>query len=238
MPDRLVVTKRPFLVATAAVFLMAIPVFGSPNPETEQLQYRWKLSGFKGIVARLFVPGTGDGTLTTGEDESGSLVSELRISSTSARTGDYWLYGSQIDAGSRRTVRAWSAQQFRGKSREKESELGSDDVVDLASSIFFLRRELPEEPTEAHIWSGGRIYRVAVKPNGLGARLIEGRPVRTRSYTLKGVGQPLWRGRLDLVLAEDEAATPLEIAVARDGMRVHLELVDSALSGIGGERRH
>ena len=227
MFDRSTTTARLFLVAVATVFLMTTPVHGSTVEDSEQLQYRWKLSGFKGLVARLFVPGTGEGTLTTGSDESGSLVSELRISSTSSRRGDYWLYGSEIDADQRRTVRAWSSSQFRGKAKQKESGLDGNDVVDLASSIFFLRRELPEEPTETQIWSSGRIYRVEVKPNGWDARLIEGRPVRTRSYTLRGTGEPFWRGRLDLVLAEDEAATPLEIAVARDGMRVHLELVGS-----------
>ena len=210
MLDRLVNRILPFLVASAALVLMTTPADGSQAAEAERLQYRWKLSGFKGIVARLFVPGTGEGTLTTGPDDTGSLTSELRISSRSARRGDFWLYGSEIDPANRRTLRAWSSQQFRGKARNKESPLEGDDVVDLASSIFFLRRELPEEPTEAHIWSSGKIYR----------------PVRTRSYTLRGVGEPFWRGRLDLVLAEDERATPLEIAVARDGMRVHLELVD------------
>ena len=205
---------RSALGMASVLFLMMIPVDSARASQREELQYRWKLSGFKGLVARLFVPGTGEGTLTTGSDESGGLVSELRISSTSARRGDYWLYGSEIDAEGRRTVRAWSSQQFRGKSRNKESELDGDDVVDLASSIFFLRRELPEEPTETNIWSSGKIYRVAVKPNGLDARLIEGRPLRTRSYTLRGVGEPFWRGRLDLVL---------------DGMRVQLELVNPAV---------
>lgn len=215
------------VLAFGACLLMPAAAHSASGDDPELLQYRWKLGGFKGMVARVFVPGTGEGTLTTGPDEAGRLTSELRISSSSARREDYWLYGSEIDAGARRTLRAWSMQHFRGKSREKESELERDDVIDLASSIYFLRRELPEKRTETNIWSGGRIYRVAVKPTGRNARLVDGKPVRTRSYSLRGVGTPLWRGRLDLVLSEDESATPLEIDIARDGMRVHLELVDS-----------
>ena len=226
MANRLIRANCVLPLACTICLVMATPSYSSPSADPELLQYRWKLSGFKGLVARLFVPGNGEGTLTTGVNGSGRLVSELRISSSSARREDFWLYGSEIDAGARRTLRSWSTQHFRGKSREKESELERDDVIDLASSIYFLRRELPEKATEANIWSGGRIYRVAVKPTGRDARLVDGQPVRTRSYSLRGVGKPLWRGRLDLVLSEDESATPLEIAIARDGMRVRLELVE------------
>lgn len=192
----------------------------------EVLEYRWHLSGFKGLVARLFIPGAGTGTLTTGGDDSGNLVTELHISSPAAKDGDFWLYGSEIDPRDKRTLRAWNSQRFRGKEKQKESSLEDDDAIDLASSIFFLRQELPEDVTRTHIWSSGRLYEVEVVPTGLSARLVDGEAVRTRSYTLRGVGEPRWRGQLDIVLAENENSTPLEIVVARDGMRVRLELVD------------
>ena len=101
-------------------------------------------------------------------------------------------------------------------------------AIAVVATLFYLAVQVRhgKEATEANIWSGGRIYRVSVKPHGRDARLVDGQPVVTRSYSLRGVGEPLWRGRLDLVLAEDEAATPLEIAVSRDGMRVRLELVE------------
>lgn len=226
MPGPFHSAKRLSLAIIAATCLMTAPLRAAAESYPEELLYSWKLSGFKGVVARIFIPGTGEGTLITKAGESGALVSELRISSPSARNGDYWLYGSEIDADERRTLRAWSSQQFRGEARAKESELEGDDVVDLASSIFFLRRELPDQPTEAHIWSSGRIHRVEVRPGERDDRIIGGRSVATRAYSLRGVGKPAWRGKLDLVLAEDEAATPLEITLARDGMRVHLELVE------------
>ena len=223
--------SRKSLLLFACIFFAGASVMNAESPavpEEEVLEYRWSLSGFKGLVARIFVPGTGRGTLTTGAHQSGTqsgtLVSELHISAPAANKRDYWLYGSEIDPEKRRTVRAWSAHHFRGKSRQKDSILEGDAAVDLASSIFFLRRELPEEETRTQIWSSGRLYDVAVSPGGRDARLVNGRAVRTRSYSLRGVGEPKWRGRLDLVLAEDEAATPLEITVFRDGMRVRLEL--------------
>jgi hypothetical protein len=194
--------------------------------EKEVLEYRWHLSGIKGLIVRLFLPGTGTGTLMTRGDGSGNLVSELHISSPAAKNGDFWLYGSEIDPRHRRTVRAWSSQRFRGKEKAKESNLENEEAVDLASSIFFLRQELPEEVTRAQIWSSGRLYEVEVEPTGQSVRIVDGEPVRTRSYSLRGVGEPQWRGRLDIVLVEDDEAIPLEIVVARDGMRVRLELVD------------
>ena len=233
---RLMTRRRPLLSTLAAAILMVSPSHGADEVGTEELHYRWKLSGLKGVVVRLFIPGQGEGTLTTGPDGSGSLVSELRISSASSRRDDYWLYGSEIDANERRTVRAWSSQKFRGKSKGKQSDLERDDVVDLASSIFFLRQELPEEATEANIWSGGRIYRVSVKPHGRDARLVDGRPIFTRSYSLRASE---WfpaasRRRPSLKCRRASAASsalagnasPLEIAVSRDGMRVRLELID------------
>jgi hypothetical protein len=225
--------QREALVA--CIWLLGVALGGtvmtaaeSSGAEREEvLEYRWHLSGFKGLVARLFIPGTGSGTLTTRGDDSGHLVTELRISSPAARSGDFWLYGSEIDPRDRRTLRAWSSQRFRGKEKQKQSSLEGDDAVDLASSIFFLRQELPEDVTRTLIWSGGRFYEVEVEPTGRSLQVVDGKAVRTRSYSLQGVGEPRWHGRLDIVLAEDEHATPLEIVVARDGMRVRLELVES-----------
>lgn len=221
---------RQRLAAATLLLLAAMATTGSASEVVaaeEKLEYRWRLSGFKGVVARLFVPGTGEGKLETTRASSGNLISELHISSSSAREGEYWLYGAEIDDRNRRTVRAWSSRRFRGESKERESKLEREEVIDLASSIFFLRRELPAEESRAQIWSNGRIYEVTVKPTGRSARLIDGRAVRTRSYSLRGSGEPLWRGRFDLVLAEDETATPLEIIVARDGLRVRLMLIEA-----------
>ena len=196
----------------------------------ESLTYRWHLSGVRGVLARMFFPGQGEGLLRTVADGEGRLTSELRISSPARDNGEFWLYGAQIDAEGERTLRAWSRQRFRGKAKAKESNLSRDDVRDLTSSIYFLRKNLPQRPRTTQIWSSGKIYPVLVRPGATGERILAGSKVRTRSYSLRGVDrgrERTWRGRLDLVLAEDGKATPLEIVVASSGWRVKLELVES-----------
>ncbi len=207
---------------------------GAPDPAlraVEQFDYRWTLGGFKGVVARIFVPGRGEGRLTTEQRAGDRLVTELRISSQEGDKGEYWLYGSEIDPSGKRTVRAWSAQRFRGESKRKEREAEGIDALDLASSIYFLRRELPTRAAEAEIWSSGQLNPVKILPSGRGNAEWRGRTVSTRSYAIRGLnkpGRPVWKGKMDLVLVDDEQAVPLEIVVTRNGMRIRLELVESA----------
>ena len=77
------------------------------------------------------------------------------------------------------------------------------------------------------IWSDGKTYPVVVVPLGDEARRIAGRPVSTRRLSVRGVelpGRRLFKGKLDLWLAKDEDATPVEILIDRRGVGVHLEL--------------
>jgi len=199
----------------------------------ERFDYRWSLAGFKGALARLFVPGRGEGRLTTasstGDDRAELLTTELLISSSDGKRDEFWLYGAEIDAARKRTVRSWSAQRFRGKSRRKERDAGEIEALDLASSIYYLRRERPDVASEQLIWSSGRLNPVLIQPGERGISVWDGREVATRSYSIEGVakpGRPRWEGNMDLVLTDDEEAIPLEIAVMRSGLRIRLELVE------------
>lgn len=205
---------------------------GLPLPE--RFDYRWSLAGFKGALARLFVPGRGEGRLTTArvDDGGGSeyIHTELLISSRDGQEGEFWLYGAEIDPVARRTVRSWSSQRFRGEAREREREAEDVDALDLASSIYYLRQERPDRATEDVIWSSGRLNAVMVRPGPRGTAVWQGRRVATRSYSIRGLSKPghrTWSGQMDLVLTDDEQAIPLEIVVVRKGLRVRLELVDT-----------
>lgn len=209
--------------------LVAASTAAAPPPD-EAYDYEWTLRGFKGAMARLFVPGRGEGKLTTEFDGDSRLTTELRISSRRGQREDFWLYGAEIDSENKRTLRAWSAELFRGKGRERERDGRAVDALDLASSIYFLRQELPTEAREAKIWSSGEVHPVLIEPTGSGTALVEGARVPTRSYRLQGLrkpGQPPWKGVMDLVLTADERALPVEIGVTRSGMRILLQLVGS-----------
>lgn len=229
-----------FRAGFLTVLMIGLVAFGAQadaaeTSAVEQFDYRWTLAGFKGALARLFVPGQGEGTLTTARvaegDSAETIRTELLISSPDGARDEYWLYGAEIDALERRTLRSWSSQRFRGKSREKEREAEDVEALDLASSIYYLRKDRPDLVSEEVIWSSGRLNAVIIRPGPTGTARWQGQDVATRSYSIRGLPKPgkeTWSGQMDLVITDDEQAVPLEIVVMRKGLRVKLELMDIA----------
>jgi hypothetical protein len=200
----------------------------SPAAAEERLEYRWKLDGFVGAVAGLFFPSKGEGSLSRETLPNGRWKSELLITSE-ARDGEFFRYGAELEPASLTTVRAWSASHWRGKSKAKESAVEAAGVIDIVSGIQVLRQDPPALPRPMEIWSDGRLYPVLVVPHGTGRRTLEGREVAVRHYVIRGIERPgrkLWKGGLELWLADDAAATPVEIVVTRSAARVRLELVE------------
>ena len=224
----------PVLVLSLLLF-SAAALSGTELPEghrseEELLRYRWSLGGFVGSVARLFIPGRGDGQLWTRRNDAGRLVSELRVTSKRSRVGEYWMHGAEIDPQTRRALRAWTSQFFRGEVKEKHADLESETVIDLASGIHLLRRDPPERRRRMTIWSNGKLYPIDVLPTGTEFRRLFGERVRVRSYAIRGArveGQRFWKGKLKLFLADDEFSTPVEIRILRRGAKVRLELVSA-----------
>jgi len=198
-----------------------------PTEGAEVLQYRWHLGGFLGFLAGLVLPNDGEGRLVTRQEESGRVASELLITSKESAQGEFWSYGAEIDPGSLETLRAWSAYHWRGKSRQHESEIKQKGVVDIASAIYRLRRDRPEGPKQMTIWSDDRLYPVIVIPRELSRHRVGDQMVAVRHYQIQGIDKPnerFWKGKLQIWLAQDEAATPVEIAVERSLANVHLML--------------
>ena len=85
----------------------------------------------------------------------------------------------------------------------------------------------PEKSRRMEIWSDGKIYPVVVMPRGTETRKLSGRSIQTRHYSIRGVqipGRRKWKGKMDLWLAMDEAATPVEINISRNLADVRMEL--------------
>jgi len=200
-------------------------------PANEELHYGWRLQGFLGSIAALFFPSRGVGTLSLRTLESGHLESELLITSDQAQGGDFFRFGAEWDPVDGKTIRVWSASQWRGERRDRQSPVGRAGVVDIASSIYLLRKDPPATTRRMEIWSDGRIYPVEVVPLESAPKRVGGRLVAARHFTVRGVeveGERFWKGGLELWLAEDGRSTPIEIVVARTGARVRLELADDA----------
>lgn len=212
------------IAATLAAALPAAAAEMVRGPE--ELHYRWNLGRFLGRVAGIFLPSEGDGVLTM-KRANGDFVTELVITSEHSREGEFWRYGSQIDPQSGFAEKAWSSYRWRGEAKSKRDDLNGANVTDIVSGIYAIRRDPPKASRHMEIWSDGKIYPVTVIPKGEETRKIDGKPVATRHYTVRGYKTPdgrFWKGSLELWLAEDAAATPVEIHITRDLAAVQLRL--------------
>ena len=100
-------------------------------------------------------------------------------------------------------------------------------VRDVVSGIYQIRRELPARPRTMQIWSDGKIYPVVVIPRGDERRRVDGRKIDTLHYSVRGYESRSgrrWKGSLELWLARDAAATPVEMHIERSLANLRLEL--------------
>ena len=221
---------RKVLLPAALAGLLVAPtgVAGQARGQNEEFQYRWQLGNFIGTLAGLFLPRQGEGSLTFRTDPNGHLRSELTITSGAAREGEYFRYGSEIDTRTLQPIRAWSSYSWRGETKSKSAPIEQDGVLDIASGIYAIRQNPPEKPRRMEIWSDGKIYPVVVIPLGAESRQVRGgKKIDVRRYSIRGIdmrGRNRWKGRLDLWLAQDAGATPVEIVISRNLADVHMEL--------------
>jgi hypothetical protein len=212
------------LLSLALVF-SALPAWAA-EATPEELHYRWNLGRLLGRLAGIFLPSEGDGVMTL-VPNNGDVVTELLITSEHSRDGEFWRYGSRIDPASGYAERAWSSYKWRGEAKSKQEDLGDAAVMDIVSGIYAIRRDPPKASRHMEIWSDGKIYPVVVIPKGEVTRTIDGKSVLTRHYSVRGYKTPnsrFWKGSLELWLAKDAAATPVEIHITRDLAALQLRL--------------
>ncbi|HWM89527.1 MAG TPA: DUF3108 domain-containing protein [Thermoanaerobaculia bacterium] len=220
---------RKILPAVIAAVLLFPSWGGSVEgpPANEEFRYRWQLKNFMGAVAGLFLPRQGEGSLTF-KRTNGHLKSELTITSPQSKQEGYFRYGSEIDVRTLQPIRAWSAYSWRGESKSKNEAVDKKDVFDVAAGIYAIRNDPPTKSRRMEIWSDGKIYPVVVIPKGVEFRPLPQGKVQARLYQIRGVNikdQRRWKGKLDLWLATDEAATPVEIVISRNMADVRMELL-------------
>lgn len=217
------------IVPAALAVVLLLPAAGSaatiqPN---EEFRYRWQLRNFVGAVAGLFLPRQGEGSLTF-KRTNGHLKSELTITSPQSKQEGYFRYGSEIDVRTLQPIRAWSSYSWRGESKSKNEAVEKDGVLDVAAGIYAIRSDPPTKSRRMEIWSDGKIYPVVVIPLGVETRKLPHGKIQARHYSIRGVnlpGQRRWKGKLDLWLTTDAAATPVEIVISRNMADVRMELM-------------
>ncbi len=218
------------LRAAALVALLAglaLPAaLRAAEPANEDFHYRWALRNLFGAIAGLFLPNHGLGELTFRTDANGHLKSELVITSPEAG-GDYWRYGAEIDAARLQPIRAWSSYTWRGRSKSESQEITQQGVIDIVSAIYSIRNDPPDKPRRLEIWSDDKVYPVTIIPRGNERRTLPAGAVDTRHFAIRGIDSGeghSWKGKVDLWLATDAAATPVVIQISRSLADVRLEL--------------
>lgn len=213
--------------ALAAVLLLPAAAGSATGLPNEEFRYRWQLRNFVGAVAGLFLPRQGEGSLTF-KRNNGHLMSELTITSPESKQEGYFRYGSEVDIRTLQPIRAWSSYSWRGESKSKNEAVDKDGVLDVAAGIYAIRSDPPLKSRRMEIWSDGKIYPVVVIPLGLETRKLPHGKIQARHYSIRGVnipGQRRWKGKLDLWLTPDAAATPVEIVISRNLADVRMELM-------------
>lgn len=222
--------KRHHAAATLLVLLALVAgTADATEPVSEEYRYRWHLGSLLGRVAGLFFPSHGDGLLSVTPGDDGRMTSELLITSEESAAGEYWRYGSEMDPETGLALRAWSSYRWRGEEKKKEQEIDTDGVRDVVSGIWSIRQSPPEQPRPMEIWSDGKIYPVMVIPRGPESRTVDGSKVATHHFTVRGYdlpGKRRWKGTLELWLADDGEATPVEIHISRSLADLRLVLQD------------
>lgn len=209
----------------------------------EGFHYHWQLRNLLGVVAGFFLPRQGDGELTFKVQKNGHLLCELLITSPDSGEGENFRYGSEIDARTLQPFRAWSSYTWHGRSKSQNDEIEQKGVIEIVSGIYALRRNPPVKPRRMEIWSDGKIYPVVVIPLGDESKLVGGRQIETRHYSIRPVdlpGRRRWKGKVDCWLARDAVVTPVEILISRSLADVRLELATGpapATPAGGGPRR-
>lgn len=194
----------------------------------EVLPFRWKIGGFLGALAGLFVPNSGDALLTIADTSERKTEIELLITAPN-RDGEYFLYGSEIDRETSATSSVWSSQTFRGRRKDKEQEVHDPTVVSYATAILRLRWDPPTTPVQITVWNDGKVYPAVVEPIPPHVRKISGRKIEVRGYGIQGAkvdGKSSFDEKLYLFFALDETATPVEILGRRSILKIRVQLAD------------
>lgn len=227
-------------LAVAAATPAPAPVT-SRVPSEEALHYDWHLGGFLGFMAGLFLPNDGEAVMSVApaaegeaapvesEGQPRQLVTELLITSPEAAEGDHWRYGSRIEASNGHALEAWSSYQWKDKAKSDSDVIDEPAVLDVVSAIYAIRRRLPQRTTPLRVWSDGKIYPVEVVPRGFEQRKIGGQRLTTLHYTVRGDDHAegrRWKGKLELWLARDAAATPVQIFIERSLANLRLEMTE------------
>jgi hypothetical protein len=215
--------------------LLAVMVTGGAwaKPPEEALGYDWRLRGFLGAVVGLFLPNSGEACLSTEALAPGRIMSQLTITASRERPGEYWRYGAEIDESTGRTLRAWSEYWFRGRFKRNEDDIEGDGVFEFASAIRRFRQELPRKTEEIQVWSDGKEYPVLIIPRGVETLKTGYRARRFATESVQREGEKKYGLSFELWFQDEDPHPPVRLTGKKGVLRVTLDLQHEEKLGPG-----
>ncbi len=206
------------------------------TPRSQDLHYRWRLEGVSGVLSRLLglLPTTGDAVMALRVVPDDRLEVAFTASSEKADAGDYWKYETVVDLGAWQSLSVRETLHYRKKNKSESFELAEFGVLDVLSGLQLMRFAPPAESERRTIWSGGKLYPVAITMVGFERLEYDGRAVTVRHLKIHGLKEPqqrYWKSRAELWLTDDEAALPVELLFHQALGRLRLSLVGASVAG-------
>jgi hypothetical protein len=193
----------------------------------EVVRLRWRLSGFLGFLAGLFVPSSGDALLTFVPLPDGRIEIQFLVTATK-RAGDYYLYGAVVDERTGSTVSVWSSQKIKERRKDREASVVDPRTIDYASAVYRLRWHGPDRESRMIIWNDGRSYAARIEPLEEEEREINDARMPIRGFAIrgdrKGEAKP-FDDTIWIYFARDDRSTPVEIVGKRGLVRARIEMV-------------
>jgi hypothetical protein len=231
----------------------AVPV--APTPVTENFRYTWRLRGGLAWIASVRFPTSGEGHLTTVYHRTANPTVDTELKITAEETEGFYLYQSQIDDKSIKTLMTYHGYSWGEKSRHERTFFDyvkrlarirketSDDGVehrvkaippremkDVLTGIYYLRQKAMtlKAPVAMEIFSDGKLYPVMFRPEGFEEMTVAGKGVQTRTYRITAApgAERKWPGGVRVWLTTDERHVPVRIEIHRSFATLRLDLIE------------
>lgn len=216
-----------------------VPIVGDPRLAAkrsaaaggEAVHLRWRLTGFLGLLAGLFVPNDGNALLTFDPAPEARTRIQLLITAPK-RDGEYFLYGADVNSDSGAVAAVWSAYAFKKDSGTKSQRIDEPNVLDFASAVYLLGRNPPKKKIVWSVWNRGELFAAEIEPLPPEKRRINGERVAVQGYAVRGAdvpGQRTFEEKLFFYFTADDDPRPLEILASRGLIHLRMRVVDPGL---------
>lgn len=252
------ILRGTFCVLALAV--VSASAFGA-DANVEDLRYSWRIKGGIRFIAGLMFPTSGVGSYKTTYPRAGehAINSELLITSPTGKSGGFYVYESQMDAGGEKTLMTYTGYAWGKKARNERTQFdyakglarihrqNSEEIAyrvkklpqaemrDILTAIYYLRQHAAEirKPIATSIYTDGKEYPVIFQPGERRAFVIAKAKVNATAFEIiDAPGGKKWSGGVKVWLTDDARRIPVRIEIQQSVAALQLDLQSIASSGV------